>query len=534
MEGARVIERFFISEDLPAVGAFGKCKVLESIKFSLLVFVAASKFAGSVFHIFRSSVFFLFVFFSLVCPRVVLATPYTWHTEFFSPPYPSAIAACESIMNNYTVYGPMKDPKVFPYSDDALRCHWQAYSQFSDSWHEDNWSVVFVYRHGDSCGPDATADCDTQPQKGAPPALSCVGNPINVAIGNKYETEDDYVSTDKTSRGFSRYYNSVDGGWRHTYSTYLRLASDKWALVTADGRELYFNLGTGYSQSGLNTLTHVGGTWSWLSEIGEKYEFDANGLLTGWMSATGAKQTITRVSDQTVVTDDSGRQLAFTEDGQHQPLSLSVGGLNITYVYDANQHLTQVQRTAAGVTTTRQYLYEDTRNNGLLTGIIDERGVRFATWSYDAQWRAVSSEHAGGAQRTLVAYNADDSRTVTNELGKNTTYRFVTVGNVKRVSAIEGEPSPNCSASNSTYTYNTLGQMLTKTDAQGLVTTYTYNDRWLETSRTEASGTPQARTVTTEWDPTRVLKTKVVEPTRTTLYTYDAQGRPLSQQTTPN
>jgi len=77
MEGARVIERFFISEDLPAVGAFGKCKVLESIKFSLLVFVAASKFAGSVFHIFRSSVFFLFVFFSLVCPRVVLATPYT-------------------------------------------------------------------------------------------------------------------------------------------------------------------------------------------------------------------------------------------------------------------------------------------------------------------------------------------------------------------------------------------------------------------------------------------------------------------------
>jgi len=364
--------------------------------------------------------------------------------------------------------------------------------------------------------------------------LSCVGNPINIALGNKYEAEDDYVPADKSGRGFSRYYNSVDGLWRHTYSTYLRFPPDKWVLVTADGRELYFNRVSGYSQSGLNTLIQVGDTWSWLSEVGEKYEFDANGLLTGWTSAAGVKQTITRVNNQTVVTEDSGRQLAFTEDAQHQPLSLSVGGLSITYVYDANQHLTQVQRTAAGVTTARQYLYEDTRNNGLLTGIIDERGVRFATWSYDAQWRAVSSEHAGGAQRTLVAYNADDSRTVTNELGKNTTYRFVTVGNVKRVSAIEGEPSPNCSASNSTYTYNTLGQMLTKTDAQGLVTTYTYNDRWLETSRTEASGTPQARTVTTEWDPTRALKTKVVEPTRTTLYTYDAQGRQLSQQTTPN
>ncbi|MGY2224949.1 RHS repeat domain-containing protein [Pseudomonas gingeri] len=70
-----------------------------------------------------------------------------------------------------------------------------------------------------------------------------------------------------------------------------------------------------------------------------------------------------------------------------------------------------------------------------------------------------------------------------------------------------------------TLTYNTPGQMLTKTDATGLVTTYTYNARGLETSRTEASGTPLSRTTTTEWDLSRFLKTKVVEPTRTTLYT---------------
>ncbi len=134
----------------------------------------------------------------------------------------------------------------------------------------------------------------------------------------------------------------------------------------------------------------------------------------------------------------------------------------------------------------------------------------------------------------MVAYNADGSSTVTNELGKNATYRFTNFGGVKRVKAIEGEPSPNCSASNSSYTYNDRGQVLTKTDAKGLSTTYSYNDRGLKVSRVEASGTPLARTITTEWDPSRFLKTKVVEPTRTTLYTYDAQGRPLSQQTTPN
>ncbi|MGY2224946.1 RHS repeat domain-containing protein [Pseudomonas gingeri] len=471
---------------------------------------------------------------SFLCASQAFAEPYYWFNNNRTAKYPSALAACAGSMIVWSDLTPVRNPRVIPYTDVAYHCIWQQYYPFDGNWYDQDANLYYVYRYGDSCGPDATADCDTQPQKGSPPVLSCVGNPINIAIGNKYEAEDDYVSPDQSSRGFSRYYNSVDGLWRHTYSTYLRFSPDKWALIAADGRELYFNPGTGYSQSGLNTLIQVGETWSWLSEIGEKYEFAANGLLIGWTNTAGAKQTITRANNQTTVTDTSGRQLTFTEDAQHQPLSLSVGGLNIAYTYDSNQHLTHVNRTAAGVTTIRQYLYEDTRNNGLLTGIIDERGVRYATWSYDAQWRAVSSEHAGGAQRTLVTYNADDSRTVTNELGKSTTYRFVTVGNVKRVSAIEGEPSPNCPASNSTYTYNTLGQMLTKTDAKGLVTTYTYNDRGLETSRTEASGTPLSRTTTTEWDPSRVLKTKVVEPTRTTVYTYDAQGRPLSQQTTAN
>jgi len=123
---------------------------------------------------------------------------------------------------------------------------------------------------------------------------------------------------------------------------------------------------------------------------------------------------------------------------------------------------------------------------------------------------------------------------VTGALGKKTTYHYQTVLGVKHITAIEGIPSANCPNSNSTFTYDNNGNVLTKTDALGQVTTYTYNDRNLEASRTEASGTPLARTTTTEWDPSRFLKTKVVEPTRTTVYTYDAQGRPLSQQTTPN
>jgi YD repeat-containing protein len=160
--------------------------------------------------------------------------------------------------------------------------------------------------------------------------------------------------------------------------------------------------------------------------------------------------------------------------------------------------------------------------------------VRFATWTYDDQGRAISSQHSGAAGLTQVAYNSDGSSSVTNELGKTTVYRYQQIGGVKRVIAIEGQPSENCPASNTSCTYSDRGLILTRTDAKGLITAYTYNDRGLETSRTEASGTPLARTITTEWDPTRFLPTRIAEPGRTSVYSYDEQGRELSRLTLRN
>ena len=165
----------------------------------------------------------------------------------------------------------------------------------------------------------------------------------------------------------------------------------------------------------------------------------------------------------------------------------------------------------------------------LLTAIIDERGVGYAAWTYDEQGRAISSEHAGGTEKTLVSYNADGSTTVTNPLGKQTTYQFQTIQGVKHITSIQGEPSPGCPLSNSTFTYDDRGLLKTKTDNKGNLTTYDYNDRGLEISRTEAASTPQARTTTTTWHPEFFLPITVTEPGLVTTYSYDAQGRQLSQ-----
>jgi len=386
---------------------------------------------------------------------------------------------------------------------------------------------------------NTTGECASDEQKGPPKTcLGVAGDPINTAVGNSFQVETDYPGNGTSTLNFSRTYNSLDGLWRHNHSTYLRIAGSpvfKVSLVMAHGRESFFTVsGTTVTASPteLGVLVKTAEGWLYTAENNERFTFDSTGRLTHWSNTAGASHQLTYASGQVTVTDNLGHSLSFTEDAQHQPLSLSVDGLQITYTYNTNQRLTQLTRSRDGQTEQRQFHYEDPRNPNLLTGLTDERGVRYTTWTFDDQGRATSSEHTGGAEHTQVAYNADGSSTVTNELGKSTVYRFVSIGGIERVSAVEGEASANCPNSNSTFTYDERGLLKTKTDNKGHLTTYNYNARGLEESRTEASGTPQARTITTEWHPTLNLPVTVTEPSRITTHSYDAQGRKLSQTVT--
>ncbi|QHF11179.1 RHS repeat protein [Pseudomonas syringae UB303] len=381
----------------------------------------------------------------------------------------------------------------------------------------------------------STGACGYDELKGTPPYESCVGNPINIAVGNKFQVEVDYQSGNAGGLSFTRSYNSLDRIWRHNYSTFIRFAEGNLSLVHTDGRESFFDVvgdAAISASSETGSLVKTSEAWVYRSPSGEVFTFNSAGRLIEWVNADHRKQTLVYAGLQVTVTSDSGQVLRFSEDSRHQPISLTASGVSVDYIYDGNNNLASLTRTLGSITEQRRFFYDDTRNVGLLTGITDERGVRFATWFYDEKGRAISSQHSGGAGLTQVAYNADGSSTVTNELGKTTVYQYQQIGGIKRVTSIQGEPSANCPASNSSYTYNDRGLVLTKTDAKGLITTYEYNDRGLEISRTEASGTTLARITTTEWDPNRFLPIKVIEPNRITVYSYDNQGRELTRQST--
>ncbi|NYZ70165.1 RHS repeat protein, partial [Endozoicomonas sp. SM1973] len=126
-------------------------------------------------------------------------------------------------------------------------------------------------------------------------------------------------------------------------------------------------------------------------------------------------------------------------------------------------------------------------------------------------------------EKVTLEFHDNNSTTVTDPLGKKTTYHFERFNGVNKVVKVEGHQSANCAAANKEYSYYPSGLLKTKTDWKGNVTEYKYNAQGLEIEKTEAVGTPQARTLKTEWNVEKRLPLKSTDGRLETLYQYDEQ-----------
>jgi YD repeat-containing protein len=184
----------------------------------------------------------------------------------------------------------------------------------------------------------------------------------------------------------------------------------------------------------------------------------------------------------------------------------------------------------------REYRYNEAAQTGgadlpyALTGIVDENGQRFATYSYNSLGRAIQTVHDFGgsnADRYQLTYNTPAVQTtITDPLGTVRTSGFQTIlGMVKNTTQTQPAAAATGSATRTT-SYDANGNVASRTDWNGNVTNFPSYDlaRNLETSRTEASGTPQARTISTQWHPTFRLPAKIAEPLRITSYVYNGDG----------
>lgn len=248
------------------------------------------------------------------------------------------------------------------------------------------------------------------------------------------------------------------------------------------------------------------------------------------------------------VTNTFGRSLFFTYGLQGQLSSVvTPDGRTITYGYDAASRLASVSYADGSV---RRYQYEDPRHPLALTSITDEIGIRYATFAYDSQGRAVTTTHAAGALNYSVKYEESESASgslqdgitidagtyfktaqVTDPLGSMQTYTWKGGDGKTLLAAASGAFGGGTIATRAFVTGATLPE--SETDFLGISTMYTWDiNRRLPLTTTKAAGLPEVQTTTTQWHSTFRLPVLVTEAGKTTAYTYDGQGNLLTRSVT--
>lgn len=372
-----------------------------------------------------------------------------------------------------------------------------------------------------------------------------LGNPVNAATGNKFEWETDYRGSRPFPLQIRRAYNSTSGNWTflsrvtHTPGTIeARVTRPDGKIITftdvrgsADWRTSSTDV-TDTLASDLDGAGNIIG-WRYRTLDDDEELYDVQGRLQRVTQRSGVYQHYSYEQGRITVEHSLGGAVIFTTDGTGRITSaLDPAGHSYSYAYDVNGMLVAV--TYPGGSGQRSYHYENPAHPDLLTGITDARGNRYATWTYDASRRAVSSEHAGGTDRTLFDYGnlsgAGTSRsTVTNALGKQTTYYYTNVNGVQRVFHVEGHASDNCVAANRQYQFDGRAFIRSQTDWEGNRTEFLRDAQGRERMRREAVGTPEQREVHTDWHAVFNLPTRVSEPGRETLYSYDNNGNLLEK-----
>ncbi|WP_143684779.1 DUF6531 domain-containing protein, partial [Variovorax sp. KK3] len=387
-----------------------------------------------------------------------------------------------------------------------------------------------------------------------PPSQMCTaggtaGHPILPATGEKYRLEHDFADAGPAALRFTRTYRSswrtdptrlsspLGIGWAHDHDYLFSPPSpdapNAATITLPDGYRVAFSQtgGTGVWRAGnsADTLTPQGADWLWRqAQDDATYRFDAAGKLrsrterNGWTTLY-AHDGAGRLS---TITNPFGRTLTLAYNGQGQLSSVTTPDARVVgYGYDRGGRLISV---AYPDGKTRRFFYEESMFPQALTGIADETGARWATFTYDAQGRAIGTELAAAADRYQVSYAGAGSATVTDPLG---TSRRFSYGTANGVFAVRGGSLPSGTGERdaATRTQDANGLITSETDFKGVVTTTTWDTvRRLPLSVTRAAGTPQAQTTTTQWHPTFALPTLVTEAGRTVATTYDDKGNVLT------
>ena len=376
---------------------------------------------------------------------------------------------------------------------------------------------------------------------------------------------------------FSNFHRSlsIESNYRNTLS------------IRGDGRITSFYKTHSNSVQGLfskqpsirDTITSISPYWSYYDPIAHTLDAYWSGrldylvTLNGTWLTFGYNSAITETTPQsgllTTIQDPYGRTLTFTYQKRPSGAVLidtvtAPDGQTVRAGYDAADNLSTLTW-ADG--TTRTFLYERSDLPWALTGIIDETGTRYATFGYDDQGRARSTEHAGGVNRYQVDYAtppriavseafneaeffvtrthnwiAPTGVTVTQPNGSTIRLEAAQDTGVARLTSRSQPAGSGCGASTRHQAYDANSNLIQRDDFNGTRACMAYDlTRNLMIRRIEglpnttacstalASGAPlpeATRQTHLQWHPQWALITQRAEPNRITTYVYNGQPDP--------
>jgi YD repeat-containing protein len=458
-----------------------------------------------------------------------------------------------------------------------------------------------------SLSSSLVVDIDRRQQK---PCACGVGNPIYPALGVKHEDLDTGIGLRRLPLTLS--YDSakrvafVSGSAPVPPDPSVAILGDLWSLSLqrrlevqgasgAAGALLWRGDGRAVSLSAAAT----GGALVGTADIVDKlvavrggyifYDFSQNsqevydvaGKLSSIHWADGATATFSYVTTMlgtlegpsvlSSVQDANGRQLALTYDTSGRLAQLTdPAGQSLLLGYSNAGMLSTITWPD---TTAKTYAYDTAAYPWALTGVLDELSQRFATFGYDANGMAISTEHAGATNKYVASWTSAPGIAITEILDtkSSVTYRYhdwaapqglsytgpqsdanpltttTILGNTYLTS--HGQPGgPGYSASVSTSAFDSHGNRVTETDSNGNRSCSAYDIsrnlrivtlEGLATSKScpsdlapsAADGMHPERKTTTTWHPDWVLKAREAEPKKITTWVYNGQADPITATT---
>ena len=377
--------------------------------------------------------------------------------------------------------------------------------------------------------------------KTCPANTATTNSAANLKSGNYYHSQT--VIAKPESLSFDISYNSLDTtdlplgrGWTHGYNISLKESSSAITLRLGDGDNLVFTLsGSSYlppanSSDDSVIVKNSDSTYTRTFKNGLVQSFNNSGLLTAVTDSNGNKTVITyNGSYLSSITDPVGRKLTFTvTNGYITAIADPAGrttsftytsnllnkvtdpaGNSWNYVYDSNSRMSQ-KTNPEGFQSTN--VYDAAGKNSAATD--PEGRTKYIT--YTDSTTSTITEKDGGIWIRKYDPTLNAPTAITDPLGNTTSYTYDSKGNL----LTRTEPGSKTTS----YTYDADNNTTSITDPLGRVTSFTYNSRGQVLTATDPKGNVTSNSYDTKGN---LLQT--TDPASAVVsYSYDSKGNPLT------